>query len=230
MDELATIFSLNSVPGHVSYVLIAISYWLTDIYRLRVVAVVGLSMEIVYFMFSGGDLLAGIGWDLVFIAINGYQLYLLMKERWSLRLPEADRDVLRSAMVGLQEAQIARLVSAGAISNLPPGSVLTKENTSLESLFFICAGRANVTIGGREVSQLVQGNFVGEVAFLTGQQATATVVAQTDVRAIVFEKEKLNLFFRNDSEVAGLIYQLLGRELAHKMKRSNSLIFAGAPA
>ena len=134
------------------------------------------------------------------------------------------------AWSGLQEAQIARLVSAGAISNLPPGSVLTKENTSLERMFFICAGTANVTIGGREVSQLVKGNFVGEVAFLTGQPATATVVAQTDVRAIVFEKEKLNLFFRNDSEVAGLIYQLLGRELAHKMKRSNSLISAGVPA
>jgi hypothetical protein len=51
------------------------------------------------------------------------------------------------------------------------------------------------------------------------------------VRALVFDKEKLNLFFKNETEVAGLIYQLLGRELAHKMKLSNSLISAqSAPA
>ena len=69
---------------------------------------------------------------------------------------------------------------------------------------------------------------MGEVAFLTVKPATATVVAQSDVRALVFEKNKLNLFFRSETEVAGLIYQLLGRELAHKMKVSNSLLSAAS--
>src|SRR6185503_16319868 len=50
MDDVATIFSLNNWPGHLSYVLIAISYWLTDIFWLRVTAVVGLSLEILYFL------------------------------------------------------------------------------------------------------------------------------------------------------------------------------------
>lgn len=226
MEELATIFSINNIPGHISYVLIAISYWLTDIYWLRVMAIVGLSMEIVYFMFSGGDLRAGIGWDLIFIAINAYQLYWLVQERWSLRLPEADRDLLRSVLAGLDDVQIARLLSAGEIANLPHGTVLTTENTPLEKIFFICTGSTSVTIGGREVSRLGQGNFVGEVAFLTGQHATATVAAQSDVRALVFEKDRLNLFFKSETEVAGLIYQLLGRELAHKIKLTNSLISA----
>ena len=40
MDELGTLFSLSNLPGHVSYFLIAISYWLTDIFWLRVVAVI----------------------------------------------------------------------------------------------------------------------------------------------------------------------------------------------
>ena len=30
MDDLGTIFSLNNWPGHLSYVLIAVSYWLTN--------------------------------------------------------------------------------------------------------------------------------------------------------------------------------------------------------
>jgi CRP-like cAMP-binding protein len=228
MEEFATIFSVNNIPGHISYVLIAISYWLTDIYWLRVVAILGLAMEILYFTFSGGDLRAGIGWDLVFIAINAYQLYRLIQERRSLRLPEAERDLLRSVFTGLEDAQIARLLLAGEFSDLQPGAVLTTENKALEKIFFICTGSASVTIGGREISSLGKGNFVGEVAFLTGQPATATVVAQSDVRALVFEKGRLNLFFNNETEVAGLIYQLLGRELAHKMKVSNSLLSAGS--
>ena len=38
MDEVATIFSFNNWPDHFSYLLIAISYWLTDIFWLRLVA------------------------------------------------------------------------------------------------------------------------------------------------------------------------------------------------
>lgn len=228
MDELATLFSLNNWPGHLSYILIAVSYWLTDIFWLRVVAVVGLSLEIVYFLMSGGDLRTGIGWDIVFIAINLYQLSRLVQERLSLRLPEKDRDLLRKVLAGLNDGQIARLLGAGALYDLPAGTTLAEENEALEKLYFICDGRVSVTISGRAVSQLEQGNFVGEVAFLTERPATATVVAETPVRALAFDRDTLKQFFKNETEVAGLIYQLIGRELAHKIKVSNTLIAAEA--
>jgi CRP-like cAMP-binding protein len=73
---------------------------------------------------------------------------------------------------------------------------------------------------------LTKGNFVGEVAFLTNRPATATVTADSDVRVLVFGRENLDTFFRNDTDIAGLIYQLLGRELALKIKVSNDLVAA----
>jgi CRP-like cAMP-binding protein len=228
MDDLAAIFSLNNWPGHLSYVLIAVSYWLTNMFWLRLVAIVGLSLEILYFLLSGGDLRAGIGWDLVFIAINGYQLSRLVQDRLSLRLPQADRDLLRSVLIGLNDIQIARLLVAGRFRDVAKGTTLAEENKPLDTLFFICAGHLKVTIAGREVAHLGKGNFVGEVAFLTEKPATATVVAEDSVRALVFERAALSRFFRNEAEVAGLIYQLLGRELAHKIKVSNTLISEAA--
>jgi CRP-like cAMP-binding protein len=110
--------------------------------------------------------------------------------------------------------------------DIPEGTTLAKENRELERLFFICSGRAKVSIAGREVAQLEAGNFVGEVAFLTERPATATVIAEGAVRALAFERGKLNQFFKHETEVAGLIYQLIGRELAHKIKVSNSLLAA----
>ena len=226
MDDLATLFSLNNWPGHLSYVMIAISYWLTDMFWLRAVAVVGLSLEILYFVLSGGDLRAGIGWDLVFILINLYQLYLLVQERLSLRLPEKDRELLRRVLTGLDDVQIARLLGAGALCELEAGTTLAEENQALERLYFLCAGRVGVSIGGRAVSHLEEGNFVGEVAFLTERPASATVIAETPVRVLVFDRGKLKQFFQNETEVAGLIYQLIGRDLAHKIKVSNTLLAA----
>ena len=226
MDDLATLFSLNNWPGHLSYVMIAISYWLTDMFWLRSVAVVGLSLEILYFLLSGGDLRAGIGWDLIFILINLYQLYRLAQERLSLRLPEKDRELLRRVLTGLDDVQIARLLGAGALCELEAGTTLAEENQPLERLYFLCAGRVGVSIGGRAISHLEEGNFVGEVAFLTERPASATVIAETPVRVLAFDRAKLKQFFKNETEVAGLIYQLIGRDLAHKIKVSNTLLAA----
>jgi Cyclic nucleotide-binding domain len=229
MDQLGTLFSVSNLPGHISYLLIAISYWLTEIFWLRVVAVVGLSLEILYFWHSGGDLRTGIGWDLIFILINLYQVYRLVKDRLSLRLPESDRELLRRVLTGLDDSQIARLLNAGAFCDLTNGTTLARENEALKTMFFICSGRARVMIGGREVSRLEKGSFVGEVAFLTDKPATATVIAEDDVRALAFDGNVLRQFFYKETEVAGLIYQLLGRELANKIKVSNTLLaIAGA--
>ena len=79
-------------------------------------------------------------------------------------------------------------------------------------------------IGGREVSHLEKGSFVGEVEFLTDKPATATVIAEGDMRALAFDGSELKQFFDKETEVAGLIYQLLGRELANKIKVSNRLL------
>ena len=147
--------------------------------------------------------------------------YDLPRPKLSLRLPEAERELLRSVFTGLDDAQIARLLVAGWFNDVAKGTTLAEENKPLETLFFICAGHVKVTVAGREVAHLEKGNFVGEIAFLTEKPATATVVAEDSVRALVFERAELNRFFRNEAEVAGPIYQLLGRELAHKIKVSN---------
>jgi hypothetical protein len=147
--------------------------------------------------------------------------YDMPRPKSSLHLPEAERELLRGVFTGLDDAQIARLLVAGRFNDIAKGTTLTEENKPLERLFFICAGHVNVTVAGREVAHLEKGNFVGEIAFLTEKPATATVVAEDSVRALVFERAELNQFFRNEAEVAGLIYQLLGRELANKLKASN---------
>ena len=58
-----------------------LSYWLTNIYWLRVVAMIGSLLEIVYFTYTGGDLMVGIGWTVVFIAINAFHLVSADHER-----------------------------------------------------------------------------------------------------------------------------------------------------
>jgi hypothetical protein len=56
---------------------------------------------------------------------------------------------------------------------------------------------------GSEIAHVEKGNFVGEIAFLTEKPATATVVTEDSVRALVSERGELNQFFRNEADARG---------------------------
>ena len=208
-------------PGHVSYTLIAVSYWLTDIFWLRVTAVVGLFFEILYFRFSGGNMQAGIGWDVVFILINLYQLYRLVAERRLLGKVQDLHLLKQGVFSGLEDAQLARLVPSGRWRNFEAGSALAREGERVGQLALICSGEADVAVRGEDVARIAGGSFVGEMAFATGQPASATVTAARPVRAFVFEMDALRRLVDEDESVASALHTVIGRDLAAKLRRRN---------
>jgi CRP-like cAMP-binding protein len=214
--------SSNEMFGHVAYACLALSYILTNIFWLRVTAVIALFLEIFYFHFSGGDLITGIGWSVLFILINIYQIYWLVRERMSLKLPEAEAPLLRAALAGLDDAQISRILKAANWKDSVPGDVLTRQHQPVDALYFLCSGLVNVGVDGHVVARLERGAFVGEIAYLTRSPATATVVVREPSRILAFSRESLAKVVAADSHINGIIHQMLGRDLAMKMARANA--------
>jgi CRP-like cAMP-binding protein len=216
------IFSLDNLPGQLAPLLIAISYFMTGIYWLRVLAVLGFFLEILYFRMTGETAIRGIGWDSVFILINLYQLFWLVRNSVSLRLPEQDAPLLREALSGLDDAQIARLLKAAEWKNFQPGEILTRQDAPLDSLYFLLSGRAAVAVNGSLITYLEKGSFIGEIAYLTGNPATAMVTIDEPSRALSFNRVRMAKVIASDEAISGIIYQMLGRDLAMKMRRANT--------
>jgi CRP-like cAMP-binding protein len=215
-------FTMSELPGHLSYVIIAISYFLTNVFWLRVAAVIGLFLEILYFRLVGANLQTGLAWDAAFIFINLYQLTWLVREKLNSRLPEKDADMLRKSFVGLNDEQIAKMLKAADWKNHVAGDILTRQDAPVDALYFICTGRASVEIDGKVVTHLEQGSFIGEIAYLTGNPATARVTIDEPSRILAFSKMRMAKVIAKDAQISGILYQLLGRDLAQKMRRSNT--------
>jgi hypothetical protein len=214
-------FVWADIPGHIAFALIAVSYYLTNIYWLRVTAVFGLSLEIVYFSLAGGAMHAGIAWDVVFIAINSYQIYWLARERNKLHQVEDAHLLRRGVFAGFSDAQLARLVTSGSWKNLDPGTSLTSQGEQVQELVLLCNGNAVVKVDDVIVAQLSDGAFVGEMAFVTGNPASASVVVEQPTRAFVFNMERLRKLVHADDSVAVAIHSVVGRDLAAKLKLQN---------
>jgi CRP-like cAMP-binding protein len=91
------------------------------------------------------------------------------------------------------------------------------------ALTLICDGHAIVDVGGNIVAQLTNGAFVGEMAFVTGKPASATVIVEQPTRAFVFEMAKLRKLVDTDESVAMAIHRVVGRDLASKLQHRNDV-------
>ena len=218
MDQF---FDPTYLPAHMAYVVLAISYFLTNIFWLRVCAVIGLFLEILYFRISGTGY-PGLAWDTIFIMINLYELLWLVRDRIRSSLPADEASALRHAFEGLDDSQIAKLLRAAEWKNYEPGETLTRQDAPVDSLYFLFKGRANVEVDGSFITYLESGSFVGEIAYLTGNPANARVTVDEPSRVIVFSKMRLAKVVARDRQLNGILYQVLGRDLAQKMRRSNS--------
>ena len=215
------LFSLTDLTGTLSYAVIALSYLMTRIFWLRVAAVIGLFLRSP--ISACPAVTESRHWlGRHFHPINLVMIFLLVRERASLTLPEKDAPMLRQSFAGLDDAQIARLLKAADWRDAQPGETLTKQDHAVDSLFFLCSGRASVEVNGSFETYLEKGSFIGEIAYLTGNLATATVVIDEPSRVLAFSKLRMAKITSRDSQIAGIIYELLGRDLAQKMRRANT--------
>jgi CRP-like cAMP-binding protein len=218
LDIWSQFFSIETIPGHIAYAIIAVSYLLTNIFWLRVAAVVGLGFEIVYFLLSGSPVWTSVIWDTLFILINLVQVARLLRDRLSLKLTKDQKAFIAPIVKDLDKAQIAQLLRTAEWRTLEAGAPLTIEGMPVQELTFICEGQTEVTVKDQLVAHVTAGSFVGDVSFTTGVPATATVVTDGPTRVLAFNQVELKRLCRRDKQIASALYRRIGGGLADKMR------------
>jgi CRP-like cAMP-binding protein len=92
------------------------------------------------------------------------------------------------------------LSEVGAIADeltLPEGRTLTKEGATGHEFLVLIDGSAEVRRNGRKVNTLGAGDFLGEIALVTGAPRTATVKTTTPSRMLVITARDFRTLLRN---------------------------------
>ncbi len=99
----------------------------------------------------------------------------------------------------------------------PPGEVLCRAGEAGDAFYLIDAGAVNVfapTPHGEEwVAQLGPGEWFGEMALITGEPRSATVVALAETRLVVIERASFHALLRRSPTAAVAISEVLSRRL-----------------
>jgi len=97
-----------------------------------------------------------------------------------------------------------------------PGQIIIREGDQADSLFIIDKGQADVlsdSSGGVVIGQLGEGDFFGEVALLTGQTRSATVIAKTEIVAFELFRDDLDQVTKAHPHIIGTLLQKLYNRL-----------------
>lgn len=213
---------LTDLLVHASYLLTAVAFLLRDILGLRVLAILAhLCIAAAAFRAGMGPNWPIVAWAMAFVAINLGHSAWLVYERHLIRLTEDERRLYETAFQKLDAVSVRKLLRRGSWKTVEDQACLARQGVHLEQLQLIGSSQAAVLLGGRIVARLTTGNFVGEIAFLNGEPATATVVATSPLKCLVWKKDDLERLFTRRPELQQVFHAAVGRDLAGKIASHN---------
>jgi CRP-like cAMP-binding protein len=119
--------------------------------------------------------------------------------------------------------EVDKVTMAGlaTFSKYEVGDKLIRQNRNNNHLFFIINGNVDIVIDSNVVVQLFGGGHVfGEMSFVDFSPASASVVANTKVVAMLFDTNKINLmiepvYYKLRMDIYRSCAEVLARRLIH---------------
>jgi CRP-like cAMP-binding protein len=97
--------------------------------------------------------------------------------------------------------------------SLKPGQTLIREGQPTEAFYILETGYVQVTRGGKPAARLGPGDFFGEMGMLDGGPATATVVTDGPVEALVLSHVQFRDAIKGNDSLALQVIAAMARRL-----------------
>ncbi len=100
------------------------------------------------------------------------------------------------------------------------GDRFVKEGTPSDGLYFIARGTVRISVKNHDVDVMSRGQFIGEIASLTGTLRSADVIAESPVTTFWISSKELAKATRQHPELHRRIWQTGGSRIAENLLRN----------
>lgn len=114
---------------------------------------------------------------------------------------------------GLPRRHLKKLAEHADEVSFREGERIVEDGEPGSSFYAILEGQAKVVRGSRTLARLNPGEFFGEISLLDGGPRTASVVAETPLRAVRMFKRSFEQVVTQEPDVASKILAVVARRL-----------------
>jgi hypothetical protein len=189
---------------------------------LRVSMIVGCLIEILYAYWYSPPIWLEIYWCALWLVVNSVQLIILVRERVSLKFDEDERWLYRTVFANFSELNFKKIMKLAQWRIFNPKDVLVEEGVVIEELMLVFHGNAIVESKGRNIAFIRNGNFVGEMSFISGSTTCAKVTAQSETRCLIWKRNDLVSLMQKHPEIEMGLKSVFNVDLLLKIQEKNS--------
>jgi len=111
------------------------------------------------------------------------------------------------------KSELRQIAETADEVDVPAGTMLTKEGASGKEFVVIVDGAAEVRRRGRKINELGSGDFLGEIALISGAPRTATVKTTEPTRALVLTAPAFRSLMRRVPSIQLKVLAALARRI-----------------
>ncbi len=205
--------------GHFGNLLYATAYLVRDILWLRILSIIACMASISFNYYApASPLWTAIFWNIFFVGVNVVQVAILFKERAGVKLTDLEKEMYETIFSNLTPVEFLKILRIGEWRDLNSGSVLISKGKVVSELVLIYNGTVTVQINDDNYRELKDGTFLGEMAFLTGEKASATLTSKTDLKLFVWQFDALKKLFNINPALRSAFHSIISGDLIKKLR------------
>lgn len=130
-------------------------------------------------------------------------------------------------MKPLSEDQLLSFARAGELEVYEQGELIVTEGTLGDAIYLVLSGRTSVRkkkAGERELAELIEGEFFGEMSLVEATSRSATVVATERTEVFRIPNQELHRLADEDPQCMNRVLVVFIKTLSNRLRRMNETL------
>ena len=214
--------NLAVIAGHLAFGLIAFSFLVKDILYLRLVSIVASLFSVLFnFYIPVEPMWIAIGWNIIFILLNLYHVAVIIYEKRPVDMTDKEKELYETMFKGLTPVEFLKITKVAEWKKFNTPLPIITQGKPVKDLILIYNGTVDVLVNDNKVAELKDGQFVGEMSFLTEKPATATCRVEHNAECLVWPQKDFKDLLKRNPSLYFTIQSLLSEQVSNNLVSSS---------
>ena len=214
--------NIASLAGHLAFGLIAFSFLVKDIFWLRIVSILASLFSVFYnYLIPLEPMWLAINWNFIFIAVNLYHIAVILYEKREVKMDDKNQELYDTLFKEMTPVEYLKISRAAKWELVKSGQRIITQGMPVPDLYLIYNGTVDVVVDNEQIAELKDGEFVGEMSFLTEKVATATCKVKYDAQCLVWKQKEFKELLKRNPSLYFTIQSVLSSQVSDKLVKSS---------
>ena len=214
--------NIATLAGHLAFGLIAFSFLVKDIFWLRILSIAASLFSVFYnYVIPAEPMWLAINWNFVFIAVNLYHIAVILYEKREVKMDDKNQELYDTLFKEMTPVEYLKISRAAKWELVKSGQRIITQGMPVPDLYLIYNGTVDVVVDNEQIAELKDGEFVGEMSFLTEKVATATCKVKYDAQCLVWKQKEFKELLKRNPSLYFTIQSVLSAQVSDKLVSSS---------